>query len=399
MPRWYKNRKHLFVTTTNYDTNPESVLPFKIFDSHCHLDRIFLDRVKRAKIGLEGFDKKAGPPTESCLQILTEKYPEVFGKNFAGCISNCCDPENWQYSEWYFHLGRQPGVHLTFGCHPAKADMWNEEVKARLVTFLDSKLVKAVGEMGLDSTYYDRVPKDVQVKAFQEQMKIAMEACLPMVVHLRGQSETFKDGHGLMLKVLGDKRLTTNIHMHCCSFSLGIAQRFLADFPRMRFGFVPHYFEKDVAAQIPLESIIVETDAPYFIPVQFKGTKRSFNGQRVAQYPIGLPGFAYHSLAQIAQIKKLPIAEVIKANNGNILDVYGIDIEGITNQRPIQQTATQPYLAPHSLSFPLLPQVAPYNVVPPLVQTVPTVYYPAPIAWAPLLSYSTMIVPTYYTYQ
>ena len=91
------------------------------------------------------------------------------------CISNACDPENWHRYDIYEKLARAPGVFLTFGCHPSKAPRYTMEQRKQLKVFLDAaatcdgiegnflekekvigESIKAVGECGLDSTYYDK---------------------------------------------------------------------------------------------------------------------------------------------------------------------------------------------------------------------------------------------------
>ena len=65
-----------------------------------------------------------------------------------------------------------------------------------------------------------------------------------------------------------------------------------------------------------LSNLLTETDAPYFVP-----------GHLRSKYPLGLPGFAYHAAAQVALIREIPVAWVLKANKQNVKELYAIDVD------------------------------------------------------------------------
>jgi len=175
----------------------------------------------------------------------------------------------------------------------------------------------AVGECGLDSTYYDAgSPKDLQVMVFKEHLEMAKKVNLPLVVHLRGEEDVAEEAHAIMKDTLGEAGKSIGIHMHCFNFSLKVAEMFLQDFPGMKFGLVPHFFKAEVATGLDLTNLLTETDAPYFVP-----------GHLRSKYPLGLPGFAYHAAAQVALIRDIPVAWVLKANKQNVKELYAIDVD------------------------------------------------------------------------
>ena len=144
-------------------------------------------------------------------------------------------------------------MYLTFGCHPSKAEQFQAREKKILEAYLrDSKgvfngRVVAVGECGLDSTYYDvGSPKDLQVMVFKEHLEMAKKVNLPLVVHLRGEEDVAEEAHAIMKDTLGEASKSIGIHMHCFNFSLKVAEMFLQDFPGMKFGLVPHFFKAEV---------------------------------------------------------------------------------------------------------------------------------------------------------
>ena len=67
-----------------------------------------------------------------------------------------------------------------------------------------------------------------------------------------------------------------------------------------------------------LSNLLTETDAPYFVP-----------GHLRSKYPLGLPGFAYHAAAQVALIRDIPVAWVLKANKQNVKELYAIDVDNL----------------------------------------------------------------------
>ena len=107
-------------------------------------------------------------------------------------------------------------------------------------------------------------------------------------------------------------------------------QEWMRRYPNLKVGFTPMItFAKnrhlhDVIRKIPLSRILLETDSPYFLPRQ---EPTSLTGG------MSHPGFVIHTAAQIAQLKKVPIRDVIEANKRNVLEIYGI-----VTQDPLRST-------------------------------------------------------------
>jgi TatD DNase family protein len=114
-----------------------------------------------------------------------EQFKDAFGSKFEGCISVCCDPPTWTKT-WYEWLIRENNVWLTYGCHPAKAALFDESAETTLQMLLSFPKVVALGEIGLDETYYERqgATQEVQIDAFKRQVEIARRMNKSLVIHL-----------------------------------------------------------------------------------------------------------------------------------------------------------------------------------------------------------------------
>ena len=187
-------------------------------------------------------------------------------------------------------------VYAAVGSHPDAAD----EVDASLIqTYreLCAKYpkIKAIGEIGLDYHYED-IPRDIQKRAFRMQMELARELNLPVIVHER---EAHEDG----LKIVDEFPAVKGV-FHCYSGSLEMARELVKRDWYIGFTGVLTFKNArkalEVAANIPLERIVLETDCPYMAPVPFRG-KRNDPGKlcRMAEKLAGLRGITAEEAARI----------------------------------------------------------------------------------------------------
>ena len=160
-----------------------------------------------------------------------------------------------------------PALSATAGLHPHEAKRWGPEMATWLAEALRDPRVVAAGEMGLDY-HYDYSPREAQRTAFEAQLEIARAAAKPVVIHARSADED-------MAAVLANHPNVVAI-MH--SFSSG------PDLLRRAVG-LGHYislsgmitfksWQLDAAVRdVPLDRLLVETDAPYLAPVPFRGRR------------------------------------------------------------------------------------------------------------------------------
>ena len=199
-------------------------------------------------------------------------------------------------------------VYAAVGSHPDVADEVTDEVIAeyKQLCKLHPK-VKAVGEIGIDYHYED-IPRDLQLKAFRKQMELAREVGLPVIVHER---EAHEDG----MTVVREFPDVTGV-FHCYSGSLEMA-KVLVD-KGWYIGFTGVLTFKnarkalEVAAGIPHERIVIETDCPYMAPEPFRGKRNH-------------PGYIYRMAEKLAELWDMPVSEVQRITTDNGKRLYGIE--------------------------------------------------------------------------
>ena len=195
-------------------------------------------------------------------------------------------------------------IYAAVGSHPDAADEVNEAVieEYRMLCKLNPK-IKAIGEIGLDYHYED-IPREIQLKAFRMQMELARELGLPVIVHER---EAHEDG----MAVVREFSDVTGV-FHCYSGSGEMARQLVDRGWYIGFTGVLTFKNArkavEVAASIPLERIVLETDCPYMAPEPFRGKRND-------------PGKLYRMAEKLAEIRGLTVEEVhaITTENGKRL--------------------------------------------------------------------------------
>jgi len=195
-------------------------------------------------------------------------------------------------------------IYAAVGSHPDAADEVNEAVidEYRELCKLNPK-VKAIGEIGLDYHYED-IPRGIQLKAFRMQMALARELKLPVIVHER---EAHEDG----MAVVREFSDVTGV-FHCYSGSAEMARQLVDRGWYIGFTGVLTFKNArkavEVAASIPLDRIVLETDCPYMAPEPFRGKRND-------------PGKLYRMAEKLAEIRGLSVEEIhaITMENGKKL--------------------------------------------------------------------------------
>jgi len=307
-----------------YQIDDENIkVSFKnIFDSHCHIDRIF--HKHRRELNLQN---TRSPPACKALETLHSDSYETNSLNskFEGCITVCCDVERWK-DNWYNWLTKEDNVWVTYGCHPANADTYDDLAECELIKFLKYPKVCALGEIGLDETFYFRKEGpnlETQQRVFRRQLKIAKTSNKAICIHLRAAED-----NSMVWKLAKQMLLESGlprdwkIHMHCFNHTLDNALEWLREFPNMKFGLISNNFKKDVGLKLNLSHILLETDAPYFSSSYAPSSKSIKN---ISKFSI--PARVLHVAVQIAKIRSISVDEVLSANRSNIDFVYGIPYE------------------------------------------------------------------------
>ena len=199
-------------------------------------------------------------------------------------------------------------IYAAVGSHPDAADEVNEEtIDAYRILCRENPKVKAIGEIGLDYHYED-IPRDIQQKAFRMQMALAQELKLPVIVHER---EAHEDGMRIVEEFPGVCGV-----FHCYSGSLEMAKWLIKRGWYIGFTGVLTFKNArkalEVAENIPLNRIVLETDCPYMAPEPFRGKRND-------------PGKLYRMAEKLAQIRGLTVAEIHAITMENGKNLYHIE--------------------------------------------------------------------------
>ena len=197
-----------------------------------------------------------------------------------------------------------PRLSATAGVHPHTASEWNETIAAWLAEAVRDDKVVAVGETGLDY-HYDHSPRDRQRIAFEAQLELAGAVGKPAVIHAR-------EADGDLAEILGDHPRTVAI-LHSWSSGPDLLERALALDHYISFSGMVTFKSwtlDDAVRQVPLDRLLLETDAPYLAPVPHRGKRNE-------------PGFVVAVARRVAEVRGLSIEELTAITTANAVRVFG----------------------------------------------------------------------------
>ena len=198
-------------------------------------------------------------------------------------------------------------VYAAAGVHPHAAKTWDESSEERILRQLAHKKVVAVGEIGLDY-HYDYSPRDVQRDVLRRQIEIAKRLDLPVILHDR-------EAHGDMYEILREFAPLKGV-MHCFSGSVELAAETIRYGLHIGLGgavtFKNARVPLEVAAYVPLDRLLVETDAPYMAPVPRRG-------ERCDSAMISL------TAEKIAEVRGITADDVLSAAYKNACELFGVE--------------------------------------------------------------------------
>ncbi len=202
-------------------------------------------------------------------------------------------------------------ISATVGCHPHDADACTAADLRELASMAKAPEVVAWGEIGLDY-FRNYSGKENQRKIFQRQLELAQEADLPVIIHDR-------DAHGEVYAALekmgkGERRGV----IHCYSGDKDLAEAFINLGYYISIPGTVTYKNaaqiRDVAAAIPLDRMLVETDAPFLAPVPRRGKRNE-------------PSFVIHTAREIAELRNIPFEVVAEQTTQNARTIFGLPQE------------------------------------------------------------------------
>ena len=246
-----------------------------LIDTHSHIDMDnYKDRFEEVlKTAFEyGVEKIVIPGVEPSgferILTLCEKYENIYG---------------------------------AVGIHPEEVNYFDENSEKLLKEYLKHEKIIAVGEIGLDY-YWDKSQTEKQKEIFEKQILIAKEAKKPVLVHDR---EAHQDTFEILKKT---NAAEIGVVMHCFSGSSEFAAECVKEGFYIALGGVTTFKNakkaKEVAKTVPLDRLLLETDAPYMTPVPYRGKENQ-------------PAYVKFVAQEIANLRNISFEEVAKATTEN----------------------------------------------------------------------------------
>ena len=207
----------------------------------------------------------------------------------------------------YEIIQKYENVYGLLGIHPSEAKNWNDDLARKMKKMAENKKIAGIGEIGLDY-YWDKSFNDLQKEIFIKQVKLANELNLPIDVHDR---EAHKD----TFDILKEYNKGSKVVMHCFSGSVEFAKECIKEGWYLGIGGVVTFKNaikmKEVVQNVPLERILLETDAPYLTPVPFRGTENQ-------------PAYVKFVAEEIAKLRGIDLYNVIKVTELATQEVFDI---------------------------------------------------------------------------
>ncbi|HEY4134265.1 MAG TPA: TatD family hydrolase [Alphaproteobacteria bacterium] len=254
-----------------------------LVDSHCHLDFADYgtdreDVIRRARLG--------GVGTMLTISTKLSTFPAVRAV-----------------------AERHADVFCTVGIHPHEAESEGPDADtAKLVELAKHPRVVGIGETGLDY-YYEHAPRQAQADSFRAHIAASRETGLPLIVHTRDADED-------MIAILGEEQGKGAFPglLHCFSSGRAVAEAALEQGFYVSFSGILTFKNavavRDVAKIVPLDRLLVETDAPYLAPVPNRGKRNE-------------PAFVAHTAAVLAELRGMTPEALADATTENFFRLFG----------------------------------------------------------------------------
>jgi TatD DNase family protein len=256
----------------------------------------------------------------------SEDLEDVIARSLSSDTQIINASSNYETSVMAVDLAKKyDGMWAVVGCHPDDLSLSKsiEQEDFKKLANSSPKVV-GVGEVGLD---FYRLPADKneaekikqkQIEAFKQFIGLAQELNLPLVLHSRGEPNDPYGAYDLMLEILGKWQMANGKLkgvIHCYGGNLGQAKKFLDLGFYIGFtGIVTFKNAKELQAivkEIPLDKILIETDAPFLAPEPFRGQRNE-------------PAYVKYVAQKIADLKEISFEEVTKATYENTCRLFNL---------------------------------------------------------------------------
>lgn len=200
---------------------------------------------------------------------------------------------------------KYPFIYTAVGFHPEALDNVPEDYLDQIANLCNHKKVVAIGETGLD--YHWDTPRPLQKQIFEEQIKLSLDLKMPIIVHDR-------EAHGDTFDFL--RKYRPNALIHCFSGSVELMEEAVRLGMHISLGGVVTFknarHSVDVAKNIPLDRLLLETDAPYLAPVPFRGKRCDSS-------------MILYTATKIAEIRNMGVQELLDITCENAKRFYKIN--------------------------------------------------------------------------
>mgnify|MGYP001577885395 FL=1 len=265
----------------------QSKLPYKLIDTHAHLDDPKFDNDRD-----EAIKRAQDAGLEYIITVGT-----------------------WEKAKGLKHItglaDKHPMVYAALGAHPHESKDAGEETFNEIKELASHPKVVAIGETGLDY-HYEHSPKDIQKRVFIRHIELARELNLPLIIHTREAERDTLD----ILEQEGVKDIGGVLH--CFSGSYEMAKKCLDMGLYLSFTGVVTFPKAvnvhEIVKKIPIERMLIETDCPYLAPLPYRGKRNE-------------PSFVVEAAKKIAEIKRLSFNDVARITTLNAKELFGIERE------------------------------------------------------------------------
>ncbi len=259
---------------------------------------MFID--SHAHIEMDRFDEDR----EAVIERALEAGVEIIVNVGNGDVSRDSHTAALRVAENY------PFIYTTVGVHPHEASLLDDELFSRLLDLSQHPKVIAWGEIGLDY-YYDNSPRQVQREAFRKQLQAAHERRLPAVIHTR-------DAEADTLAILNDEWQDSGLPgiIHCFTGTRHFAEEAIKLGFLISFSGVVTFKNaedlRDTAKALPIENVLIETDAPFLAPIPYRGKRNE-------------PAYVIETAKAIAELRCLTCAEVGRITSENFKRLFNMN--------------------------------------------------------------------------
>lgn len=243
-----------------------------LIDTHCHLSYDDYENLNEIIKNMDGIMITSGCNDKTNKEVLDliEKYPNVYG---------------------------------TLGIHPEEVTNITMDSFKIIEENINNPKIVAIGEIGLDY-YWVKDNKEEQIKLFKKQLDLATKYNKPVVIHSRNSIE---DTYDIL------KEYTLKGVIHCFSSSLEMAEKFIKLGYKIGIGGVVTFKNslklQNIVKNLDLKDILLETDSPYLSPEPYRGKQNK-------------PSNVYFVAQKVAEIKNIPIVDVIESTGLNAMNIF-----------------------------------------------------------------------------